>query len=215
MKDFKISLKGIKKAYQKEVLSGVSLEINRGDFLAVVGKSGSGKSTLMNILGLVEYFDEGEYYFDGTWIDNSVDYAKLRLEKIGLVFQNYNLIPTLTCRENILLPALYASDYAGDFDQLVRRLGIADLINTSVNVLSGGEKQRVAIARALILSPQIIIADEPTGNLDRENKEIVLDLLAGAHDRGCALVIITHDYSVARLAGRILELKGGLLHEKI
>lgn len=213
MRDFNIQLQGIKKSYSRPVLKGIDLEITKNCSTSLIGKSGSGKSTLMHILGLVESFDEGEYLFAGTKIQNNKDYARFRLEKIGFVFQNYNLIPTLTCRENILLPTLYHKSTGKNLAKLAETLNIEHLLGTSVNVLSGGEKQRVAIARALILQPEIIIADEPTGNLDKGNTEIVMNLLFQAHRKGCALVLISHDYSIARLADRVLELRDGVLYE--
>ena len=213
MKDFSIQLQGIKKAYNRPVLNNIDLEITKDFSISLIGKSGSGKSTLMHILGLVESFDEGEYFFAGTKIQNNKDYAQLRLEKIGFVFQNYNLIPTLTCQENILLPTLYHKSPRRYLSELAKGLDIEHLLDTSVNVLSGGEKQRVAIARALILHPEIIIADEPTGNLDKGNTKIVVDLLFQAHKEGCALVLISHDFSIASLADRVLELRDGKLYE--
>lgn len=214
MKDFHIKLRGIKKSYERPILSGIDLDIDSNSFIAITGKSGSGKSTLMNILGLIESFDGGEYLFNDIFINSKKDYPKLRLEKIGFVFQNYNLIPTLTCKENILLPTMYYDKKPKAFQKLAEQLGIQNLLDTSVNVLSGGEKQRVAIARALILNPQIIIADEPTGNLDEENKITVLNLLSQVHKSGCAVVIITHDLSVAQRTEMIFELRKGILYEK-
>lgn len=212
---FSVTLKGIKKSYNREILKEINLEIFESSYIAIVGKSGSGKSTLMNILGLVEDYDQGEYYFRDILIKKGVDYSSIRLRDIGFIFQNYNLIPTLTCRENILLPTLYSREAAVEFKGLVEKLEIERLLDTSVSVLSGGEKQRVAIARALILGPHLIIADEPTGNLDEGNKEIVLELLQRFNDEGRAVVVITHDFSVARRAKRVLELREGVLHEKI
>lgn len=209
-----IELSKIHKAFSRPVLSGVDFKLHPASFVAIVGKSGSGKSTLMNILGLIEHFDSGTYWFDGERISNKLDYHRKRLTKIGFIFQNYNLIPTMTCRENILLPTLYHGEPSPVFEELVERLGIRALLDTNINVLSGGEKQRVAIARALILQPQIIIADEPTGNLDQENKSIVLNLLHEINSSGCAVVLITHDMIIARQAKTILELRDGLLHEK-
>ncbi|QNO13477.1 ABC transporter ATP-binding protein [Alkalicella caledoniensis] len=215
MSSLSIDLQNINKAYDKRVvLKEINIKIAKNDYIAIVGKSGSGKSTLMNILGLIEYWDDGIYSFNGTSLVKTEDHWKMRLEKIGFIFQNYNLIPSLTCKENILVPTLYYKGKKQDLDFLAHQLDIFDLLDTSVSVLSGGEKQRVAIARALILNPQIIIADEPTGNLDEENKDIVLKLIDDAHSRGCAVVLITHDANVARRASRVYELKGGYLHEK-
>ncbi len=214
MKEVDIELRGIQKSYARPVLTAVDLKINGSSYYAIVGKSGSGKSTLMNILGLIESSSGGSYTFNGLDIKNKRDYAELRLESIGFIFQSYNLIPTLTSRENILLPTLYSKKQDCDFDGLVKLLDIEPLLDTRVNVLSGGEKQRVAIARALILDPGLIIADEPTGNLDEGNRDIVLDLLAHEHAKGRAVIIITHDLAVAARADKILELKEGVLHEK-
>ncbi len=154
MKEFNIKLNNIKKTYDnRNVLNGVNLEIKDNEFISIIGKSGSGKSTLMNILGLVESWDNGEYLINGTQIIQGRDYSNIRLEKIGFVFQNYNLISTLTCKENIMLPTMYSQGNHIDLDLLANQLDIHYLLNTPVNVLSGGEKQRVAIARALVLSP--------------------------------------------------------------
>ena len=210
-----IDLQNISKSYDKRVvLKDIRLEIGKNDYIAIVGKSGSGKSTLMNILGLIEYWDEGVYNFNGKKLVKSVDYWKIRLVEIGFIFQNYNLIPSLTCRENILIPRMYYQDEKENIELLAKQLDIYNLLDTSVNVLSGGEKQRVAIARALVLNPKIIIADEPTGNLDEENKEKVLNLIDDAHRKGCAVVLITHDSTVARRASKVFHLKGGCLYEK-
>lgn len=215
MKEFNIKLNNIKKTYDnRNVLNGVNLEIKDNEFISIIGKSGSGKSTLMNILGLVESWDNGDYLINGTQIIQGRDYSNIRLEKIGFVFQNYNLISTLTCKENIMLPTMYSQGNHIDLDLLANQLDIHYLLNTPVNVLSGGEKQRVAIARALVLSPQVIIADEPTGNLDEENKSIVLNLLSKAHSNGCSIVLITHDLSVAQKSEKMFELRGGCLYEK-
>lgn len=214
MDDLCIRLKEIKKSFNKPVLNGINLQIKNNDFIAILGKSGAGKSTLMNILGLIESFDSGEFFFNDTSINVRKDYSDFRLKYIGFIYQNYNLISTLTCKENILLPTLYCDSNLDKFDFLVKELNLTQLLNTHVNVLSGGEKQRVAIARALILNPTIIIADEPTGNLDCENKEIVLNLLKKVNSLGCAIVIITHDMSVAECAKKIYELRDGRLYEK-
>ncbi|SES86254.1 ABC transporter ATP-binding protein [Anaerobranca gottschalkii] len=210
-----IQLNNITKGYNdRQILTGINIQVKEGDFIAIVGKSGAGKSTLMNILGLVEYWDEGEYIYRGISLKNKYDHYKIRLEEIGFVFQNYNLISSLSCRENILLPTLYYGGQTKELEKLAEQLNISHLLDTSVKVLSGGEKQRVGIARALILNPKLIIADEPTGNLDEENKLIVLDLLEKANENGCSIILITHDHLVAKRAKVLLELKGGKLHEK-
>ena len=218
MSNLQIILSNITKSYKNiPVLNDINLTINQDDFIAVVGKSGSGKSTLMNILGLIEFWDDGEYKLNGEKIQNYKDHSSIRLEKIGFIYQNYNLISTLTCKENILLPTLYAKkeNRCVSIEYLAKKLEIQHLLDTPVTVLSGGEKQRVAIARALILNPSILIADEPTGNLDKENKNIVLELLNTSYKQGCAVVIITHDYSVAGQSQIIYELREGILYEKV
>ncbi len=212
MNRFHIQMTDIVKRYEREVLSGIRLEINEGSYIAIEGKSGAGKSTLMNILGLIEGFDKGAFYFNDTNIKKGRDYSNLRLQYIGFIFQNYNLISTLTCRENILLPLMYAKGKESKFDELVDRLGISPLLDERVHVLSGGEKQRVAIARALILEPSMIIADEPTGNLDEGNRNIVLDILEEENKKKKAIVVITHDSKVAQKASNRYLLEGGKLY---
>lgn len=214
MSNFNVRMIDIVKKYDREVLSGVNLEINQESYIAIEGKSGAGKSTLMNILGLIEGYDGGEFYFNNTEIKNNKDYSSLRLKDIGFIFQNYNLISTLTCQENILLPLMYAKRKESKFDELVEQLGISALLEKKVNVLSGGEKQRVAIARALILNPSMIIADEPTGNLDEANRDIVLDILQKENKKGRAIVVITHDSTVAQKAKKQYVLEGGKLHAR-
>ena len=208
-----IELNNIKKSYNKPVLTDINLKMDNDSFVAILGKSGSGKSTLMNILGLIEDYDEGRYVFNDTLIRNCKDYNKIRNEKIGFIFQSYNLISTLTCKENILLPLLYSDKKETKLYDLAEELDIAELLEKRVAVLSGGEKQRVAIARALILNPSLIIADEPTGNLDAANTDIVLDLLDKQHKNGRAIVMITHSESVANRAKKKYVLKNGVLND--
>jgi putative ABC transport system ATP-binding protein len=211
---FSICLEGITKSYDRPVLKNINMNIKSDSFIAIVGKSGSGKSTLMNIVGLIEKFNKGKYVFCGREIEHDKDYANLRNAHIGFIYQSYNLIPNLTCRENILLPLLYSNKKATDFDSLTKELGISEILDVSVNVLSGGEKQRVAIARALITDPDFIIADEPTGNLDNENGNIVIDVLLNENKKGKAVLIITHDSIIADKARTLYELFNGELHEK-
>ena len=206
-----IQLEHIRKFYTREVLKDVNLHIVPGSYYAVVGKSGSGKSTLMNILGLLETFDGGSYTFNGKNIVSGKDYHLLRLTQIGFIYQSYNLIPNLTCEENILLPTLYAKRPSDHFERLVDRLDIRPLLKQSSSLLSGGEKQRVAIARSLILNPALIIADEPTGNLDKENLDLVFSLFEECYLEGRAVVVITHDADTAKQARQILTLQDGRL----
>ena len=212
MTELDLRLVHLQKSYLRPVLTDVNLHITNDSYITIVGKSGSGKSTLMNILGLVEGYDAGEYVFNGTRIVNGIDYSRLRLENIGFIFQSYNLIPTLSCKENILLPTLYnRKKQTQDFDELVELLDIGPLLSQRVTTLSGGEKQRVAIARALILDPCLILADEPTGNLDPKNREMIFKLLRREHEKGRGILMITHDAATAQQADQQFTLVGGKL----
>jgi len=196
------------------VLTDINLQVTNDSYITIVGKSGSGKSTLLNILGLVEGYDSGSYTFNGTKIHNGVDYARLRLENIGFIFQSYNLISTMSCKENILLPTMYNKrKQVQSFDELVELLDIGPLLDQRVNTLSGGEKQRVAIARSLILDPCLILADEPTGNLDPKNRDIILNMLQHENKKGRGILLITHDEAIAAQAKTKLTLTGGKLVE--
>ena len=215
MKELDLRLCHLKKSYTRPVLTDVNLTVTNKSYITVVGKSGSGKSTLMNILGLVEGYDAGTYTFNGTLIRGTTDYAGLRLENIGFIFQSYNLIPTLTCKENILLPTLYnRKNTVADFNELVELLDIAPLLSQRVTTLSGGEKQRVAIARALILDPCLILADEPTGNLDPKNRDLIMDMLRHEHKKGRGIILITHDMEIAEKADEVYLLRDGSLHRQ-
>lgn len=213
MKDLDLELKHLRKSYLRPVLTDINLHVTNNSYVTIVGKSGSGKSTLLNILGLVEGYDGGEYRFNGKRIRNYMDYSRLRLENIGFIFQSYNLIPTLSCKENILLPDLYnRRNKVQDFDELVELLDLKPLLSQRVTTLSGGEKQRVAIARALILDPCLILADEPTGNLDPKNRDMIMHLLRREHEKGRGIILITHDMDIAKEADTTYVLQNGLLH---
>lgn len=213
IKELEIELKNITKAYDRPVLKDINLTINNDSYITIVGKSGSGKSTLMNILGLIEEYDEGVYTFNGEKIRKGKDYSTIRSESIGFIFQSYNLIPTMTCMENIVLPLQYSKKPIEEFDNVIDLLKIRDLLQKPVVYLSGGERQRVAIARALILNPSLIIADEPTGNLDSGNRDVVLEILANENRKGRAIVMITHDTEIAMNAKNVYTLEEGVLHE--
>ena len=214
MNELHIELSHLQKSYMRPVLTDVNLDVTNESYVTIVGKSGSGKSTMLNILGLVEGYDGGEYIFNGKKIKNHVDYSRLRLENIGFIFQSYNLIPTLSCKENILMPTLYnRRGKVQSFDELVELLDIEPLLSQRVTTLSGGEKQRVAIALALILDPCLILADEPTGNLDPKNRDIILRLLRRQHEQGRGIILITHDMEIAREAEQVYLLEGGSLKE--
>lgn len=215
MTDLHLELKHIQKSYLRPVLSDVNLDVTNESYVTIVGKSGSGKSTMLNILGLVEGYNAGEYRFNGILIRNGIDYARLRLENIGFIFQSYNLIPTLSCKENILLPTLYNRHNQGQsFEELVELLDLGPLLSQRVTTLSGGEKQRVAIARSLILDPCLILADEPTGNLDPKNRDIIMNLLRHEHEKGRGIILITHDMEIAKQADTIYLLEGGKLNKQ-
>lgn len=215
MTDLHLELKHIQKSYLRPVLSDVNLDVTNDSYVTIVGKSGSGKSTMLNILGLVEGYDRGEYWFNGKLIRNGIDYSRLRLENIGFIFQSYNLIPTLSCKENILLPTLYnRHNQEQSFEELVELLDLGPLLSQRVTTLSGGEKQRVAIARSLILDPCLILADEPTGNLDPKNRDIIMNLLRHEHEKGRGIILITHDMEIAKQADTVYLLDGGKLTEQ-
>lgn len=214
MEKLEIKMRNISKNYDKKILNKVDLDVSNESFISIVGKSGSGKTTLLNIIGLIESFDEGEYYFDGKKIQRGKDYNNIRLNNIGYIYQSYNLINYLSCRENILVPLLYKRNKKNEFENIVSDLQIKHLLDCKVSVLSGGEKQRVAIARALILNPKLLIADEPTGNLDDENKKIIFELLHKEHNKGKGVIVITHDEETAKQADTIYTLSEGVLSEK-
>ena len=215
MKELKLILSHIQKSYTRPVLKDINLEVTNDSYVTVVGKSGSGKSTLLNILGMVEGYDGGEYILNGTKIRNYMDYARLRLENIGFIFQSYNLIPTLSCKENIMLPTMYnRRNKVQNFEELVELLDIGPLLSQRVATLSGGEKQRVAIARALILDPCLILADEPTGNLDPKNRDLIMGLLRREHEKGRGVILITHDMQIAQEAKTIYLLENGMLNRQ-
>ncbi len=209
-------------AVQVHALRGVSLSIRRGEFVAVMGTSGSGKSTLMNILGCLDLPTAGAYLLEGVPVDqlgrNAL--ATIRNEKIGFVFQGFNLLPRTTALENVELPLLYdrrhriAAPSAAAEEALVR-VGLGDRLDHLPNQLSGGQQQRVAIARALVTAPAIILADEPTGNLDSRTTLEVLAVFQQLNREGMTIVIVTHEPEVARYCSRIVELRDGLVQRDL
>ena len=201
---------------QVHALRGVSLSINQGEFVAVMGSSGSGKSTLMNILGCLDPPTSGEYLLDGIPVASlgRNRLADLRNEKIGFVFQGFNLLPRTTALENVELPLLYDRRRRIQQPQesavaALTRVGLADRLHHHPNQLSGGQQQRVAIARALVNQPAIVLADEPTGNLDSHTTLGVLALFQQLNREGLTLVLVTHETEVARYASRLVELRDG------
>ena len=192
----------------------IDLTINKGEFTAIVGASGSGKSTLLHLLGGVDTPTEGQVIIDGENIYDLKDEKRsiLRRRKIGFIFQTYNLIPVLTVKENIVMPVLLDGNKVDDkeVDDLIELLGLTERKNHLPNQLSGGQQQRVAIGRAVINKPAIIIADEPTGNLDKKNSEETMALLIKAvKETGQTLVLVTHEMDIAAMADRIIHLEDG------
>lgn len=196
-------------------LDGVTLEITRGEFVAICGPSGSGKSTLLNLIGALDKPDSGELYVAGEDLAHSRgDLASFRARKVGFIFQLHNLIPSLTALENVLIPTLELNHSRRDAHararELLERVGLADKAHRRPPELSGGERQRVAVARALINNPELILADEPTGSLDSKNEKQVLDLLRELQsERGVTLILVTHDPRVAQTADRVIEIFDG------
>jgi len=204
-------------------LISIDLTINEGEFVAIMGHSGSGKSTLMNLIGCLDKPDAGEYYLDGvnTGDLSHNEYAKIRNQKIGFVFQGFNLLPRTTALENVELPLMYdrhrrIKDPAGKAIEVLQRVGLGDRIDHEPNQLSGGQQQRVAIARALVNEPSLILADEPTGNLDSKMSIEVFTLFQKLNDEGITVVLVTHERDFAKFAKRIVELKDGkIIRDKI
>jgi ABC-type lipoprotein export system ATPase subunit len=213
---------GVVKSYgagraAKRVLDGVDLDVDAGELVAVLGKSGSGKSTLLHLLGGLDRVDAGTIEVAGTRVDGQSEAAltELRRRHVGFVFQAFHLLPELTGIENVLLPARFAGDGFAAADrahELIRSLELAEAAGRLPGSLSGGEQQRLAIVRALINDPALVLADEPTGNLDGESGHAVLRLLREIADGGRAVVLVTHEREAAELSDRVLQLRDGLLH---
>ncbi len=209
----------VKKVYgsgnnQVVALAGIDLTVSKGEFVAIVGASGSGKSTLLHILGSVDKPTSGKVIIDGTDLSklNATQAAIFRRRKVGLVYQFYNLIPTLTVRKNILMPLALDKKKPSEeyFEKIVTSLGISDRLDALPNELSGGQQQRVAIARSLIYRPALLLADEPTGNLDQKNSREIIDLLKLSNrNLEQTILLITHDEKVALEADRIITIEDG------
>ncbi len=203
-------------------LDNVDLEIGEGDFVAVMGPSGSGKSTLMNILGFLDTPDGGQYQFFGEEVAELDDtrLSRIRNEKIGFVFQSFHLLPRLTALDNVLLPLRYTDTDAADRQQrgleLLDRLGLSDRIDHRPNQLSGGQRQRVAIARSLINAPRLLLADEPTGNLDSRTSVEIMELFEEINDAGQTILMVTHEEEIAAHAKRLIRMRDGKIeHDTI
>jgi putative ABC transport system ATP-binding protein len=213
-----IELDGVRKSYRKDdstvhALAGASLTVDRGEFVAIRGPSGSGKSTLLNILGLLDRADRGTYRLDGRDVSTfgADELAELRNRKIGFVFQSFHLLPKTPAIENVELPLIYSdrSDLAGLAMKALQRVGLAQRASHVPSELSGGEQQRVAIARALVNEPDLILADEPTGNLDSRSGLEIMAILQDLNAEGATIVLVTHEAELARMAGRRVEIVDG------
>jgi putative ABC transport system ATP-binding protein len=198
-------------------LRSVTLDIGRNEYVALMGSSGSGKSTLMNVLGCLDTPTAGSYFLDGVDVSGMADndLAEIRNKRIGFVFQTFNLLPRNTALENVALPLIYAGVSKVDREERARKalieVGLGDRITHRPNELSGGQRQRVAIARALVTKPSIILADEPTGNLDTKTSEEIMALFHEIHSRGNTVIIVTHEEDIARHALRIVRLRDGMV----
>lgn len=198
-------------------LKSVSLDINKGEFVALMGPSGSGKSTLMNILGCLDTPTSGTYILNGTDVSHMTDdaLAEVRNQEIGFVFQTFNLLPRSTSLDNVALPLIYAGNSKKDRDaraaKALENVGLGNRMDHKPNELSGGQRQRVAVARALINDPSIILADEPTGNLDTKTSIEIMGLLEEIHSKGNTIILVTHEEDIAQHAHRIVRMRDGLI----
>lgn len=221
-----MKLNNLSKIYVKDkkkikVLDNINISFSKGKFYGIIGKSGAGKTTLINILGLLDNYDEGEYEIDNILSSNLTEdeKAELRMHKFGFVFQTYYLNDKLTACENVMIPMLINKDIAKDKRkeramQLLKQVGLEDRINHYPKELSGGEQQRVALARALVNDPEVLIADEPTGNLDKENEKLIFDYLKEMTRKDKCIIVVSHNDIINKYADKIYLLESGTLHEK-
>ncbi len=218
-----IEIRGLTKTFQMgsvpvHALRGVDLKIESGEFVAIMGASGSGKSTLMNLLGCLDRPSSGEYWLDGMKVDSlsKNEFAAVRNQRIGFVFQGFNLLSRTSALENVELPLFYdrgrrIENPRQEAIDVLKQVGLGDRMDHEPNQLSGGQQQRVAIARALVNRPAIVLADEPTGNLDTRTSVEVMALFQELNDRGITIVLVTHDADIANYAKRIVEIRDGLV----
>lgn len=199
------------------VLKGIDLEINKGEYVALMGPSGSGKSTLMNLLGCLDTPTSGSYILNGKDVSKMHDdeLAEIRNKEIGFVFQTFNLLPRTTALDNVALPMVYAGYSKADrmirAEEVLKQVGLSDRMDHQPNQLSGGQRQRVAVARALVNKPSIILADEPTGNLDSKTSVEIMKLFGDIHASGNTVILVTHEEDIAKYAHRIIRLRDGMI----
>jgi putative ABC transport system ATP-binding protein len=221
-----ISIRNLNKTYQMgaevvEALKNVSLEIEKNEYVALMGPSGSGKSTLMNLVGCLDSPTRGEYWLNGIEVSTMDDseLAEVRNKQIGFVFQTFNLMPRLSALENVALPLVYAGvrkeERLDRARQVLESVGLGDRVGHKPNELSGGQRQRVAVARALVNNPAIILADEPTGNLDTKTSYEIMGLFETIHQLGNTVILVTHEQDIAKHAHRIVRLRDGLIETDI
>ena len=221
-----ISIRNLNKTYIMgaeivEALKNVSLDIAKNEYVALMGPSGSGKSTLMNLLGCLDSPTQGEYWLNGTEVSTMDDgeLAEVRNKEIGFVFQTFNLLPRLSALENVALPLVYAGvnkeDRLAKARKVLESVGLGDRVSHKPNELSGGQRQRVAIARALVNDPAIILADEPTGNLDTKTSYEIMTLFEQIHRLGNTVIVVTHENDIAQHAHRIVRLRDGLIETDV
>lgn len=219
-----INLQSIKKTYlvgnqEVHALAGVDLNINKNEYLAIMGSSGSGKSTMMNILGCLDSPSSGQYNLNGMDVSTLDDeqLSSIRNAEIGFIFQTFNLLPRYNALENVAVPLIYAQKPKPLIKELATealvKVGLQDRMDHKPNEMSGGQRQRVAIARALVNSPSLILADEPTGNLDSRTSEEIMQLLDSLHKQGNTIVVVTHEDEIATHANRIVRLRDGLIEK--
>lgn len=218
--DFIIKAENLKKAYkdgdvETVAICDISFSVKRGEFVAIMGPSGSGKSTLLHILGFLDRPSSGKYWFDGSKMGDLSDeeIAKVRNQKMGFVFQSFNLLPRISVFKNVQLPLLYSDIKEDEWhvrtEEAITKVGLNHRMNHKASELSGGEKQRVAIARALVNNPEIIFADEPTGNLDSKSGRMIMEILESLNAEGKTVILITHETYTAEHAERIISIKDG------